>query len=57
MNFEEIKVKQKKVISFKVSEESVDKWNKLLSMTKTKGSRTFEYIVDKLYKEQVSGGN
>jgi hypothetical protein len=55
MNFEEIKVKDKKVISFKVSEESVDKWNKLLSLTKTKGSKTFEYIVDKLYSEKVNG--
>lgn len=53
MNFDEIKVKDKKVISFKVSDESVEKWNELLKKTKTKGSKTFEYIVDKLYQEQV----
>lgn len=55
MNFEDIKVKDKKVISFKVSEESVEKWNKLLSLTNTKGSKTFEYIIDKLYAEKVNG--
>ena len=51
MDFKEIQSKEKRVISFKVSEETIEKWHKLLEVTGTKASRTFEYIVDKLYEE------
>lgn len=53
MNFDEIKVKEKKVMSFKVSEETSEKWHKLLAYTGTKSSKTFEFVVSKIFADMA----
>lgn len=55
MDFRDIQRKEKKVISFKVSVETIEKWRQLLKVSSTKSGQTFEYIVDKLYEEKVGG--